>query len=763
MKKRFRARLLDGGHAFQALRKRSRYAASLMRRPQNVHLRGALQLLLALPLPALAMPVLTTTMVGCGGAVQSSRLRDSIDDVSFDESRRRYLELAPEDPSRVALREQLLLHLASRTDAVLLAADYDSVVSHLADMTALLAPLDFEEGRALPPELRPLAEFVAAHGTRRGDEARVLAAHLILARLGRDDRTTHEREYERVSAWGREAREPTGEDIIAIVEGGVGLVHVWEEHARLTPTPDVLSRLSGMYLHLRDAVAGTTTQEGFRPPRSLGDMEHLEMAAAVMQRAPLEAAAVYLARGDLAGARTRLSGESPRGEDRRIVAALEEADRTDPAPLFELANVFMEARPDVALGLCRLGVRRFPTDARFPLCLARVASATGVLGDSADYYVRAIDLAPADLDVYDEALDTLRTMIDRGAFESARDIGEVRIAGHASTLIIAQRLERFPSAESPPLDTARLELALARAELSRGRASEATRHFEASIFATRNERVDVLVSIRARLELGRLALRLGSSAHATELAIDGLEITPQDNASDTARARFESLIGDASRVGGNAAEATAHYQRALALLEGVDAESGAVSERAAREVLHGILLRRLGDNARSADAFRGALALAPDADLAAEILQHLATNAPDGALADEVLRRARMGAQLTDAWKVYLALWTESVHVMAHEPADAEVRHLLESDAARSGWHAQLAALALGRRSLSDTLEAAEHDGERCQAEFHEAMRLLRADQRTEARAALERVIATGMVGHDEYSVAVDLLTQLQP
>ena len=698
--------------------------------------------------------------------MQSSRLSDSIDDVSFDESRRRYLELAPEDPSRAALREQLLLHLASRTDAVLLAADYDAVVSHLADMTALLAPLDFEESRELPPELRPLAEFVAAHGTRRGDEARVLAAHLILARLDRDDRATHEREYERVSAWGREAREPTGQDIIAIVEGGVGLVHVWEEHARLTPTPDVLDRLSGMYLHLRDAVAGTTTQEGFRPPRSFGDMEHLEMAAAVMQRAPLEAAAVYLARGDLAGARTRLSGASgtpPRGEDRRIVAALEEADRTDPAPLFELANVFMEARPDVALGLCRLGVRRFPTDARFPLCLARVASATGVLGDSADYYVRAIDLAPTDLDVYDEALDTLRTMIDRGAFESARDIGEVRIAGRASTLIIAQRLERFPSAESPPLDTARLELALARAELSRGRASEATRHFEASIFATRNERVDVLVSIRSRFELGRLVLRLGSPAHAIELATDGLEITPQDNASDTARARFESLIGDANRASGNASEAAAHYQRALALLEGVDSETGAVSERAAREVLHGILLRRLGENARSADAFRGALALSPDADLAAEILQHLATNAPDGALADEVLRRARMGAQLTDAWKVYLALWTESVHVMAREPADAEVRHLLESDAARSGWHAQLAALALGRRALSDTLAAAEHDGERCQAEFHEAMRLLRADQRTEARAALERVIATGMVGHDEYSVAVDLLTQLQP
>jgi len=737
-----------------------------MRRPQNVHLRGALQFLLALPLPALAMPVLMTTMLGCGGAVQSSRLRDSIDDVSFDESRRRYLELAPEDASRTALREQLLLHLASRTDAALLAADYDAVVSHLADMTALLAPLDFEEGRALPPELRPLADFVATHGTRRGDEARVLAAHLILARLDRDDRADHEREYERVSAWGREAREPVGQDIIGIVEGGVGLVHVWEEHARLTPTPDVLHRLSGMYLNLRDAVAGTTTQEGFRPPRSFGDMEHLEMAAAVMQRAPLEAAAVFLARGDLAGARARLSGEAGaphRTEDRRILAALEEADRTDPAPLFELANVFLEARPDVALGLCRLGVRRFSTDARFPLCLARVASATGVLGDSADYYVRAIDLAPADLDVYDEALDTLRTMIDRGAFESARDIGEVRIAGHASTLIIAQRLERFPSAESPPLDTARLELALARAELSRGRASEATRHFEASIFATRTERADVLVAIRARLELARLVLRLGSPAHAIALAVDGLEITPQDTASDTSRARFEGLIGDANRASGSASEATAHYQRALTLLEGVDPETGAVSERAAREVLHGILLRRLGDNARSADAFRSALALAPDADLAAEILQHLATNAPDGALADEVLRRARMGAQLTDDWKVYLALWTGTVHVMANEPEDADVTQILMNDVEHGGWHSRIALLALGRRSLTDTLAAAENDGERCQAQFHEAMRLLRAGQRTEARAALERVIATGMVGHDEYSVALDLLTQLHP
>ena len=730
-----------------------------MRRLQNARLSAALPLLLALPLPAL---------VGCGGAVQSTRLQDAIDDVSFDESRRRYLELAPEDPARAALRTQLTAHLATRTEAVLLAADYDEVVVHLADMTALLAPLDFEEGRALPAELRPLAEFVAIHGTRRGDEARVLAAHLILARLDRDDQAVHEREYERVSAWGREAREPVGHDIIGIVEGGVGLVHVWEEHARLTPTPAVLDRLSGMYLHLRDAVAGTTTEEGFRPPRSFGDMEHLEMAAAVMQRAPLEAAAVFLARGDLRGARARLGQPSegasaPRSEDRRIIAALEEADRTDAAPLFELANVFIEARPDVSLGLCRLGLRRFPTDARFPLCLARIGAATGVLGDTADYYVHAVDLAPTELDLYDEALDTLRTMIDRGAFENARDIGEVRIAGRASTLIIAQRLERFPSAESPPLDTARLELALARAELFRGRASEATRHFEASITATRTQHVDVLVSIRSRLELGRLVLRLGAPAHAIELATDGLEITPQNTASDTSRARFESLLGDAFRVQGSATEAAAHYQRALVLLEGVDEDTGNESERAAREVLHGILLRRLGDQARSGEAFRRALAIAPEADLAAEILQHIAVNAPDSELANEVLRRARMGSPISDAWKVYLALWTETVHVMAHEPADLEVTHIFESDAARSGWHAQLAALALGRHTLEETLAAAEHDGERCQAEFYEAMRLLRANQQVEARAAFERVIATGMVGHDEYSVASDLLLQLHP
>lgn len=685
-----------------------------MRRPLSAHLRGALPLLFALPLPALAMPAFA--LIGCGGAVQSSRLQDAIDDVSFDESRRRYLELAPDDASREALRAQLIAHLASRTDAVLLAADYDEVVNHLADMTALLAPLDFEEGRALPPELRALADFVAVHGTRRGDEPRVLAAHLILARLDRDDREEHEREYERVSAWGREAREPVGHDIIGIVEGGVGLVHVWEEHARLTPTPEVLERLSGMYLNLRDAVAGTTTEEGFRPPRSFGDMEHLEMAAAVMQRAPLEAAAVYLARGDLQGARARLAhptagATSPRGEDRRIVAALEEADRTDPAPLFELANVFIEARPDVSLGLCRLGLRRFATDSRFPLCLARIGAATGVLGDTADYYVHAVDLAPTDLDLYDEALDTLRTMIDRGAFENARDIGEVRIAGRASTLLIAQRLERFPSAEAPPLDTARLELALARAELFRGRASEATRHFEASITATRTERVDVLVSIRSRLELGRLVLRLGAPAHAIELATDGLNITPQNAASDTARARFEGLLGDAYRSQGIAAESSAHYQRALVLLEGVDEETGTANERAAREVLHGILLRRLGDHARSGEAFRRALSIAPDAELAAEILQHLAVNAPDGPLADEVLRRARMGSPISDAWKVYLALWTDTVHAMAHQPSDAEVTRIYESDSARSGWHAQLAALALGRRTLPETLAAAEHDG----------------------------------------------------
>ncbi|MBN8616807.1 MAG: hypothetical protein J0L92_39855, partial [Deltaproteobacteria bacterium] len=473
--------------------------------------------------PAFGVVLAGASLVGCGGATQSQgTLTDRVvDDESYAEVRRRYLELATDDPQRDAVRTRLLTHLRARSEAVLHAGDYDAIVAHLGAMTSLLVSQDFEEGHSLPTELRPLAEHIAVHGARRGDEPRVLAAELILETLDEEHAYLHHAEYERVSAWGREARMPPTEDVMSLVEGGMGLVGVWEEHARLTPSPIVLARLAGLYLGLLDAIRGSTLTEGFRPPRSMSDMRHLEMATMIMQRAPLEAAAVFLSRGDLTGAMEQLGDAvDRRGDAARVRRVIEDArgeDSRGAEALSQIANGFAEGRPDVAIGLCRQGLRRFPADARFPLCLARVSSSLGYVGDTADYYAAALRLDGDDLEIHDEALEAFAAMISQGALAQSDDVGEVRTAGRAAHEIIALRASRFPNAEIAPLDQPTLHLALARAELGGGHTTEARREFEAAIAEARRLSEAPDAAIEAREDLAELEVRAGSTGTARSL------------------------------------------------------------------------------------------------------------------------------------------------------------------------------------------------------------------------------------------------------
>jgi tetratricopeptide (TPR) repeat protein len=594
----------------------------------------------------------------------------------------------------------------------------------------------------------------------------VLAAELILEVLDDEHASQHHAEYERVSSWGREARMPPSDDTMALVEGGMGLVGVWEEHARLTPSPEVLGHLAGLYLGVRDAIRGTTVVEGFRPPRSLGDMEHLQMAAVIMQRAPLEAAAVFLARGDLEGAIAQLASVRERGGDAgRVRRVLEDArgeDSRGAEALSQIANGFAEGRPDVALGLCRQGLRRFPHDARFPLCLARVSSSLGRVGDTADYYARTLHLDADDLEVFDEALETFAAMISEGAFAQSDDVGEVRTAGRAAHEIIGLRASRFPDAEPGPLDQPTLHLALARAELVNGHALDARREFEEAIAEGRRMPQTPPAAVAARRELAELELRAGSPDAARALLVDALDLVSQGREGDEARASLFAGIGDTRRVAGERDESLRAYRQGLALLEGLS-ETDQADVSARRAIGRGILLRRLGDRDRSRAAFEEAISVAPTPENAAEILQHLVTDTPDADLAERVFRRARVGSPISHAWKVYLALWVEAVRALSEEPASEEGSRVLAAEAARGGWQARLASLARGEIDETAALAAAEGSSERCEAHFYAAIRSLRAGDRAGARRALEASIETGMIGQGEFGMAQELLRSTTP
>lgn len=693
---------------------------------------------------------LASTTVGCGGglAERPSLAGATIDEVSYPAVRRAYLTLDPTDPDRHELEERLFAYLAPRAEAVVRAGDYEAVVAMLAELTALLTPADFASTDPLPTTLEPLARFVIEHGARRGDEARVLAGWRILRQLAGADQAATEAAYEEVARWGHDARRLDASDISSLVRAGSGLTEVWEEHARLSPAPDVLERLAGIFVTLRNIVRGSAEADAFRPPTSLDDMEALGYVAAIVDQAPIEAAAVFLRQGDLPRALESLEDTdrlSTLGEGlRSLVRDAQSEDRGGARALYEMATRFSDGRSDVTVALCRLGERRFPIDPRFPLCLARVAITRSEISDAGAYYRDAIALAPTTRELYDEALRDLSDAL--GEQRGITGAGESRTTCRATTDIITERELRF-GAEGAPLDRAMVEHLCGRAELAAGEVERAREHLRASL--TLGRRGDVLQ------DLGTLELRVG---HYGEARASLREVLAGIDETDAlGRAHVLTLIGDSHRFEGDAALAGQSYRAALELVGG---------ESAAELVVRGTIASRLGVRDDAVAAFRSAIQQGVDPGVATEVLMALAVWSPDGDVALETLARARVSSRLASRARVELALLAGLATARAGGTIDPSVFSLLEREAGRGGFPSRLAAHVAGTIDASELAASAESRRERCEAAFYEAVRLLTArgadaasgaDVRARLRAALE----TGMVELDEYRMAQELLALL--
>ncbi len=678
---------------------------------------------------------------------------------SFDDVRREYLVLSPEDPDRVVVRDRLLAYLDDGADALIRAGDYDAVVARLADMTELLAPIDLAAGAHPPSLLSPLAHFVAERGAPRGDEPRVLAALLLLSRIEPED-VAHSEEYARAALWGHDARvggESERRSMYDSLEGGMGLVEVWEEHARLSPAPEVLDRLASLHLELRERLS-TRGELSFAPPRSMAELEAMSFVSAVIERAPLEVAAVYLRVGDLTLARARV-GEmgDESGTEWRVRRILDDAQRNDDAgieALLQLAVGFAEVRPDVSIAVCRNGRRRFPTRPDFPLCLARLR--VDHPGEATSWYAEAVRLAPDDREVYDEALERIPLMIDQGVADPEGDIGAFRMLASDTEWILNERTTRWPS-EPPTLTVAALRRVLGDAEANAGNVEEARRALESSIGLER--------SSGALGDLGRLELATSNATRATSLFEEALaSLTDQSRAGRGERASLYRDLADAQRLGGDAAAATRTYRQALDTYRTmVDDPDNTVADLAVLHARIGVVARRLGDRSGSDTELRAGMRAAPAApdplvEPFIEALVALVIDQPDPTLAAEAFHGARVGSALDPAWKVYLALWAQLASERAGATPDPEILDVLLEHSEREGWHGRLAALGAGTATMDEVLAAATSEGERCEANFYGGARLLALGDRAGAERSFRAAVETGMVRYFEYRMALELL-----
>jgi len=656
----------------------------------------------------------------------------------YPDAERRFLRMAASEPGRSELRDRLIATVLDNAQNLADVGDYEGTVAEVSRLTVFLSPEDYAVG-VLPKQVEPIAQYIADRGGRLGDEGYVLAANFILLQLTHDE--TYRERYDTIATWGRESRA----SLDTVSEQYAGLIEVWSDHADLSPAPEVLDTLAGLHVAGRDAVASESTETRHR--LGLGAERQLRLA-------PLNVAAVYLAHGDIDSAVVKVESMGGGGELRlRLLDLMRAAttnDATGAAATFELAEGYRVARPEVAAGLCRASLVRFPEDYRFPTCMARVASDSERFADATAWYVIAIDLAPDMIELYDEALGQLDEFIEI-RLNDPHPERSIALARGAET-ILEERQKRWPTSE-PPIAPNRLEFLIGMLEMNAGQADEAQQRFERSLAKDEDP--------AALLQLGLLLERTGQLDLAEQRYGRALELTPPGSLPDELR-RSEILehMGDVARARGRADEMKSRYEKALkAWSDARDQVEGPTA--ALVEMRRGVLLDQLGRHEAAVDAFESAMSHAPQwRDVYATILSHLVSAEPDFELASSVWRRSQLQLSLPPEWKVYFTLWIQLIAARADRPPSQEHTDLLRRLGRSSSWWGKLASFGAGDLDYQDLISVASSLGEETEALYYEGSRLFIAGDRDAADAQFQRVLDTKMVSFYEYEMARRLLIE---
>ena len=704
------------------------------------------------PFARLLILVAALAVSACGGAPATSTTPrppgPTVTAENLLELEQAYWRLDPDDPSRLSLRDSLIAYHAS-DEAGAIPEDYDQLAARMEAVSAFLRPEDLDRAD-VPAALAPLAEALVRRGSPRGDEGRVMGALLILSVLDEAEREAHEGERQTIAEWGVDARRGVRNPI----ERYGALIRVWSHHRLVAPSSAVLERQVELYRQQRNALLHAAEgPERYGPRFSFAQFRE---APLIVQRAPLDIAAVYLAYGMLPEALRAVEALGADGglqqQLRELLSNAQRDDSVGAGALEELAVGYVRARPEITLALCRLGARMHPQDSRFPLCLARVAHQSGRFARSTAWYAEAVRLAPAERDVYDESLSRLEEAIEAGVFQA--DGNATRRIGESALSILDEREARWPDDE-PTVTRAELLLNLGRAEMSQGMAERAERSLRESLTGE--------VASEAHRELGLLLARLGRTEEAIDHYEEALEETDTPGTEgDAARAEIRERLADTYRMAGDEAQATRHYREALSTWNQIGSRNRQDPLAALVLVRRGVLLDRLGRAPEARAAFRQTLDAAPGwREPYAAILSHLVVSEPSLELAQEVFRRAQFQLTLGEEWKVYFALWVQAVASRASAAPAGDVQQLLADLADSGGWSGQLAAFGQGRLSYEELQAAADDAGQRAEAAFYQGTRLLGAGDIEGARAAFTTVIGTRMVSFYEYAMAQELLRAL--
>jgi hypothetical protein len=501
--------------------------------------------------------------------------------------------------------------------------------------------------------------------------------------------------------------------------------------------------------HSEQRRAAALRELGRATPEPLPE-EQVVMLRRAIERPVIDVMILYLRLGDVSAAAEHVETMSG-GGSRGLAALLHSLVEDDSAEGYVgLAQQLERVDSPAMAGVCRLGRRRFATDARFAQCLSLAAARDGQLGLSAMHMESAARIREDDPEVLGRAIATTARWLESETASEDPTGGRAAIARlRAQSADWARRFSGRPA----PVSEAEIDLAAAQHEVGAANLSAAEPLLDRAMSASTPPRGAFL--LRAEI-----AWRKGDGARASAVLerAAALPLTAQESGSEVT-----PLLT---------------LRRGLALASANDAGARALLEQA--EAAYTALARSMeGDRKAAALMY---LALAADAlgraDAARQSWDDALTAAPDdrgiasaatvfflgrGRFADaaRVAGSARARLTLDRSWQSYFALWQWHASRLAGEEDDrarAALREISSAAGERSPWTTRLAQRATGVLTFAQLEQHAQTPGQRAEAHFYEALARLSAGDREATREQLRATVQTDMLRFNEYDAAWELL-----
>lgn len=666
----------------------------------------------------------------------------------FADALNNYWLIPLDHPQRAAFRARLHRYLRGYIAEQLKAGDPAEALSGLEYALTLYTPGELRTIDTSDPKLATLAERVYKLAARKGHERPALFALAIQIQVGDEAvKTSALERWQEIEGWVLKNSVFATEPLLRHEE----LEESFEEIAAVFPSPFLVERLTELYLARYEQAVRLS---GGSSEASIEARNRAEITGYMLIR-------LYLRADDIGGVLKVIERIDMSVPTRRLVEFVESAggEAKTAGPLLDLANQFIpEERTDayspvapwyetqswgIVENLARRAIARYPDSPYAHLLLARSLRMSGLNEAAITELERTIAYKK---DIF-EAWQLLALLHQQQLSYHARrspkraveELKEIE-AFHAQAAEIWRDRPISPGIPQAYLTVSRVLFEAGKIERAR---TLLTRSIELEPQAAALDLLGTIEHKGGNPELAR--------QHFERL----LQLTFEHQVH---RMRWEAsthlTLGQVAHERGDKAEATAQFQTALRQLNALLLYPGLSSgERAHHYVERGKLLFMLGDLGRSTADFRQARTLQPaNPEVYTEPMMFMVSHGFYNQ-ARELFRAAVLSDALEDSLKLYFCLWiTELAQRQGQQPDEQAVTYL--TNYRGSSWEQQLAAHATGKLTEDELLNTAKDTGEKAEAYFYVGLAKWRQGQAADAKALMQKVLGTKMMGFFEYEMA---------